>query len=310
MRRILEPQQIESAGKRSLQRVRLPDPAHLFARRARRLHQLSGGHALGDYLQLMGDLAQAQQAALAVAQAAGPDSARLARAPTHGLPPLCAAGWPRADGWQRLLASLCAAVLAGRERPGSVREVCNRLCCASSVWIEDQADTLLAPTPERVDVAAAPFVMAALQVYWLAMTSRLSAEDVAGLDAAGPARAGVCPVCGTPPVASIVHADERSEGARYLHCALCASEWHAVRATCSHCQATRDIAYHSIEGAGDAVRAESCEHCHVYRKILDQERGASVEPVADDLASLSLDLLMTQAGYHRSSGNPLLWHSA
>jgi FdhE protein len=29
--------------------------------------------------------------------------------------------------------------------------------------------------------------------------------------------------------------------------------------------------------------------------------------VADDLASLNLDLLLGQSGYHRASGNPLLW---
>ena len=27
-----------------------------------------------------------------------------------------------------------------------------------------------------------------------------------------------------------------------------------------------------------------------------------------DLGSLALDLLMSEAGYHRGSGNPLLWH--
>ncbi len=32
-----------------------------------------------------------------------------------------------------------------------------------------------------------------------------------------------------------------------------------------------------------------------------------MEPVADDLASLALDLLMGEAGYARSSGNPMLW---
>jgi FdhE protein len=35
-----------------------------------------------------------------------------------------------------------------------------------------------------------------------------------------------------------------------------------------------------------------------------------VEPVADDLASLALDLLMSEAGYHRASANPLLWQRA
>ncbi|MDB6010828.1 MAG: formate dehydrogenase accessory protein FdhE [Gammaproteobacteria bacterium] len=36
----------------------------------------------------------------------------------------------------------------------------------------------------------------------------------------------------------------------------------------------------------------------------------AVEPVADDLASLALDLLMSEAGFHRGSGNPLLWQSS
>jgi len=33
----------------------------------------------------------------------------------------------------------------------------------------------------------------------------------------------------------------------------------------------------------------------------------AVEPVADDLASVALDLLMSAEGYHRLSSNPLLW---
>ena len=31
---------------------------------------------------------------------------------------------------------------------------------------------------------------------------------------------------------------------------------------------------------------------------------------ADDLASLTLDLLVGEAGYARASGNPLLWFNA
>jgi len=109
------------------------------------------------------------------------------------------------------------------------------------------------------------------------------------------------------PVASVVRVDKRSQGYRYLHCALCATEWHLVRVTCSHCQSTEGIAQHSIEGGPEAIRAESCEQCHTYRKILYQEQDVGVEPVADDLASLALDLLMGEAGYHRGSTNPLLW---
>ena len=53
------------------------------------------------------------------------------------------------------------------------------------------------------------------------------------------------------PVASVVRTDSRSQGYRYLHCALCATEWHMVRVTCSHCQSTKGITYQSIDGAPD-----------------------------------------------------------
>jgi FdhE protein len=154
--------------------------------------------------------------------------------------------------------------------------------------------------------------MAALQVHWVALAARFVAREVKALDVPG-----VCPLCGTLPVASMVCALPPYQGYRYLHCALCATEWHMVRVLCSHCGASgKDIAYHSVEAAGEkgtgekgggAVRAETCEQCHTYRKILYQEKDTGVEPVADDVASVALDLLLGEEGYHRASGNPLLW---
>jgi FdhE protein len=157
-----------------------------------------------------------------------------------------------------------------------------------------------------VDGQAAPFFMAALQVYWAAMASTLRVTDVAQLDVPT-----VCPVCGSLPVASVVRSDKRGpQGYRYLHCGLCETEWHMVRITCSHCLTTEGITYNAIEGGSEAVRAETCGKCHTYRKILYQEKDTGVEPVADDLASLALDLLMTEEGFHRGSGNPLLWQTS
>jgi FdhE protein len=221
------------------------------------------------------------------------------------MPPIQAIGWPRESRWRDVLAQLCISVGAQLEFPASVRDVCHRVSRAQPEQVETQADGILAAQTSGIDAAAAPFVMAALLVYWVDLASQLALEEVSELDVRG-----VCPVCGTLPVASVVRTDERSEGYRYLHCALCAIEWHLVRVTCSHCQATKGIAYHSIEGASLAVRAESCDSCRTYRKILYQERDTDVEPVADDLAGLTLDLLMSEAGYHRGSGNPLLWQSA
>jgi FdhE protein len=306
MPRVLEPGQIEAFAERAIPRLRLPDGASVFAARARRLRQQAAagapGQAIGDYLRLMAAVAEAQALALATFVPPSPTAADLARAHTHGMPPIQASGWLRAGEWRPMLEELCRSLGAAPEAPAAAREACERLRTVPAPQLEAEADALLAPHAAVAAPAAAPFLMAALQVYWVALASRLSPADVPALDVPG-----VCPVCGTLPVASIVRTDERSQGYRYLHCALCATEWHLVRITCSQCQANTHIAYHSIEGGSDAIRAESCDDCHTYRKILYQEKDPAVEAVADDLASLAIDLLMTEAGYHRGSGNPLLW---
>jgi FdhE protein len=308
MRRILEPGQIEAFAEGAIPRLRLPDRTRLFAARAQRLRQLGAsgapGQAIGDYLRLMAAVAETQQVALRNFDAPLPTATQLARSHTHGMPLIHASGWSRAPEWRDLVAQMCGSVAAAPDVPPSARQACERLRGLPPQQMEAQADALLAARADAIEVAAAPFLMAALQVYWVALASRLTSDSVAELEVPG-----LCPMCGTLPVASVVRADERSQGYRYLHCALCATEWHLVRITCSQCQGTANIAYHSIEGGSEAVRAESCEECHTYRKILYQEKDTNVEPVADDLASLALDLLMSQAGYHRGSSNPLLWQT-
>jgi FdhE protein len=311
MRRILEPGQIESFAEGAIPRLRLPDRTTLFAARAQRLRQQGApgapGQAIGDYLRLMATVAEAQQLALGTFDAPLPTATQLARAHTHGMPLIHAGGWQRDREWRDLTVQICDSVAAAAEVAPGARQACERVRALAPPQLEAQADALLAARTDsiEIEVVAAPFLMAGLQVYWVALASRLTPDKVAELE-----MPGLCPVCGTLPVASVVRADERSEGYRYLHCALCATEWHLVRITCSQCQGTANIAYHSIEGGAQAIRAESCDECHTYRKILYQEKDANVEPVADDLASLALDLLMSEAGYHRGSGNPLLWQSA
>jgi len=302
LQRILEPGQIETLAQRSIPRIRLPDRDRVFAARAARLRQLAEGNAIGDYLRLMAALADAQHAALARCATPLPTADDIAQARAHRMPLVDAAGGPRDEVWIDVLHALCITLEAAPQLPPAVADVLDRLRNAPREHLDAQARALLAARSDGVDAAAAPFVMAALQVVWTNLASRFAIEDVGLLDAHG-----VCPVCGTLPVASIVHTEKHYHGYRFLHCALCATEWHMVRVTCSQCEATKDIAYHSIDGASGAVRAESCDECRTYRKILYQEKDANIEPVADDLASLALDLLMSEAGYHRGSGNPLLW---
>ena len=317
MQRVLDPAQIESFAQRTIPRIRLPDPASLFSRRAARLRALSENHPIGDYLRLMAVLSDAQEVAVGVLSAQSPPvgtaaasiDPQITLARRHGMPLLQAAGWLRDGRWRAVLTQLCDAVNARADIPEGVRAVCTRLRDGQTAYLEEQADLLLAARTEGIHADAAPFIMAALQAYWVFLVTSLPMNLLGDLAAdhdqgAHADVSGVCPACGSLPVASIVRADQ---GYRYLHCALCATEWHLVRIKCSHCLTTEGIRYHFVEGGSNAVRAESCSHCGTYRKILYQEKDAAVESVADDLSSLALDLLMTEDGYRRASGNPLLW---
>jgi FdhE protein len=311
--RILEPGQIETLAQGSIPRIRLPGRELVFARRAARLRKLAAGSALGDYLQFLAALVDAQHAALAHLAVPMPAAPHIERSGEHGMPPIHAATWPRASQWRETLEFLCAALAARTGFPAGVSDSIATIRRATPAWIEAQATSILEARNDAIDIAVATVVMAALQVHWVALAAHFVADEVKALDVPG-----VCPLCGSLPVASMVCAQSPYQGYRYLHCALCATEWHMVRVLCSQCGASgKNIAYQTLEAnaadkdsseeGGAAVRAETCEQCHAYRKILYQEKDTGVEPVADDVASVALDLLLAEEGYHRASGNPLLW---
>lgn len=301
MQRILQPDEIEALDRTAMPRVRLPRRETLFTERAARLRQLADGHAIGDYLRLMATLVDAQHRALHTCDAWPPSVEQIAQACAHGMPIIPATQGHHDGVWRPALAVLLDVLRASGPLPAPVTDILTRLAAPDDAT-DRQVDALLGVGDAPVDAAAAPFLMAALQLAWTARASALAERDVPMLDAHG-----VCPVCGTLPVASVVRIGGAYQGLRYLHCALCATEWHMVRVKCTHCESTAGIAYHVVDGGGDAVKAETCDACRTYRKICYQEKDPLVDPVADDLATLALDLLVGEAGYVRGSGNPLLW---
>ena len=315
--RILERGQIETLASRSIPRVRLPDRMHVFARRAARLRTLAQDSALDGYLTFLAVVADAQQQALEYFRPRPPSSEQIERAGEFGMPPLAATTWPRDASWLAMLRELAGAVASGEAMPAGVVNICKGIIATPDARLDAQADALLSMQNDAIDAATAPVVMAALQVHWVALSAAFeNAEKVRLLDVPG-----VCPLCGSLPVASIVCANTPYQGYRYLHCALCATEWHMVRAQCSSCGADgKHVAYHALlahDAVEDAaalknvpVRAETCDECHSYRKIVYQENDIAVDPVADDVATLALDVLLSEKGFHRASGNPLLWQAA
>ena len=120
-----------------------------------------------------------------------------------------------------------------------------------------------------------------------------------------------CPACGSHPVASILRIGDAGHGVRYATCGLCATEWHVTRIKCVPCLNTRGIAYQAIDGASGnphpAVKAETCPDCHASLKIVSMEKDPLVDAFADDLATLALDMLVDDSGFHRAGRSLFLF---
>jgi len=305
LQRILERGEIESLDHTNIPRFRIPVRASVFTDRAARLRQLAQDHPASAYLSLMAQLVDAQHQALGHCKAPPATEEQVSRAQAHGMPPLQAIGWSRSPQWRDILRALVDHIGEQAQVPEQAKAVAASLrerLESDPDAIETQADAILAERDAEVDGATAPFIMAALQVYW---TSLAIDFDISKMPVVNPF--GVCPLCGSLPVSSVVRVGGPGDGCRYLCCSLCSTEWHLVRVTCSHCEDTKTVAFHSVEGGPEGIKAESCDNCHSYRKIFYQEKDYNVDPVADDLASLTLDMLMGEEGYSRVSGNPLLW---
>ncbi|MBI3574481.1 MAG: formate dehydrogenase accessory protein FdhE [Gammaproteobacteria bacterium] len=277
--------------------LRLPE-RDLFQTRAARLDSLAAGHALGDYLRFLAALARAQHSALARVRAVPlPDSEQMQRCRAHGMAPLGAQVWKRDPVWREALRQILAALEPGA-LPEAARAAILRLQKMEVADLERLADAVLAGDFDRMDRAAAPFVAAALQLYWLHMATSLGSEAFARLETHS-----ACPVCASAPVASVVHIGGDDHGLRYLTCSLCGAQWHTVRVKCALCESTQGISYYGIEGGSAAVKAENCEACKGYLKILYLEKDPNLEAVADDVASVALDVLMAESGAERAGIN-------
>lgn len=297
-----------------------PTRSTLFAERQMRLRQLAQGHPMGDFLRFMSDLARVQQAALQRFPALPvPDEAALDRAAQAGVAPLPAVDWPRDAAWRAELRRMVAELrpLA----PEATRAALDRAEGMDDEALERQADCLLTGVMQGLDLATAPLVAAALQVYWTHLVLTVQARGGRGPLNSAFGRIDdvtVCPCCGSRPTASLVRNAGGSTGQRYLHCSLCSTQWYFERIKCTHCQSTEQLAYQSLESA-DApddpqasraaqavVQAETCDACGHYLKIMHGDRDPFTDPVADDLASVTLDLLVAETGRLRHGVNLML----
>ena len=278
---------------------RLPD---IFETRAERLRRLAPGHPLAAFLELIAGLADLQVRLAREAGAPAPSLVspeHIKMASEHRMPLLDLPAW-RPGPWYRAALRRIVRELPRDGLPEETRLIAARLAEAD----DDQLGALgIAAVTRTVSSAAAGeavFAVAALQVEFAHYAAQLDPRAGRPLEASG-----LCPACGSPPVSGVVVADE-AYGRRYLTCSLCCSAWNHVRVNCIVCGDEKKVAYQEIEGGNGAVKAETCDACGSYSKLLYASKDAHVEPFADDLASFGLDLLIGESGWKRHAPNPFL----
>ena len=276
------------------------NPKNLYQRRAARLRELAQDHPLADYLLFAAAIADAQLALLEDMPI--PQDPRLQALSSEQLAnkPLDVKNWQRDPIWRKLLTALLEKL-----KPSANDQILTTiewLEKAADSELEEMADNILAQEFATISSDKAVFVWAALSLYWLQLVQQIphnaKQESTENLHC--------CPVCNTAPTASLVHFGSQ-QGLRYLHCALCESEWNMVRSQCSNCGQNKELDYWSIDDYMAAIRSESCGSCKSYLKIMFQEKEPKVEVIADDLASLFLDMEMEEKGFMKSVLNPFIF---
>jgi FdhE protein len=289
------------AGVKAPEPIALPDRQRRFATTAARLESLADGHPLDAWLRFLAAVSHAQHAVATTLAPSGTVPAEVvARAVEARLPPLAADGHARDAAWREGLRLLLAEVESA-DLPPPASAAIEQLRGMDDAGLDRLADQFLRGAVAAANQAAAVYIAAALQVYFTVSASRLVAGELRLLE-----ERSLCPCCGSPSVAGMVTASGITPGTRFLHCSLCSTAWNHVRASCITCGGTRHLQVQAIEGDNGLVKAETCGDCHTYSKLLYQVKDMKADPVADDLASLGLDLLVGEAGFARHAPNPFL----
>jgi FdhE protein len=278
----------------------LPDPAMRFAATASRLEALSESHPLAEWLHFMAELAHAQHEAATLEPSAKPQGAEIERAVAVRIAPLAADGHRRDPAWRDGLGVILDALQRGG-MPEQVTAAIAGLRSRSDDAVETLADGFLSGSISPGDLSAALFIAAALQGYFTRVAAGLEASTLRLL----PER-GLCPCCGSTPVAGLITASGHVPGTRYLYCSLCGTAWNYVRTVCITCGDSRTLSLKGIGGDAGIVKAETCDACQTYAKMLYQAKDMQADPYADDLATLALDVMVAEAGWSRHAPNPLL----
>ena len=122
------------------------------------------------------------------------------------------------------------------------------------------------------------------------------------VDQAAEWHAGYCPICGGWPLLGELRGVERSE---WLRCIACGGGWRTQRFQCPYCGNDDYHTLGSLSVEGEArFHIATCERCKGYLKVENAFEPAPAELlVLDDVASVHLDVVAIERGFHRPTGS-------
>ena len=287
------PAERRTPGLQSIDYLLPAAPSDIYAKRADRLRQLSRGHEAAEHLLFAAKIADAQGSILASMPWAPGGKDEAVKADARTLEQCIQSSY-----WRAALAHIVSKV-----RNASSAEtlfVMNSLMAQRPEVLATKGMGLLSGRFDHVSPGEGPFLWAALSLQWAQMAASQLADPSTSVSGG---ESHNCPICGSAPVGSVVMTGERG-GLRYLHCALCETRWHMVRAKCSNCGESDKVEYWSLDDLKAPVKIETCGDCNGYLKICYPEHDMAAEIVADDLASMHLDFEAEKMGLLRTGVSP------
>jgi FdhE protein len=292
----------------------MPRPETVFKARSDRFRDLAPGHTLAPFLEFLAILTLAQHIAVEATPAAPlPATERIDQALDNGMPPLAIGSVELDAAADAAFASILATLqdetaLNGQKlTPAALAAV----VAAAAVSPEQRREMMLAVLHDEVapsETAVHVLAAAAVQVHFTRLAAQLDADRLKRVVD------GACPSCGSAPVSSMLVGWEGAHGTRFCTCSICATQWHVVRIKCLVCSNDKGITYQSLDetsgGPKDTTDAlimgETCGACSSYVKMMHHNKDARLDPLADDVASLALDLTLKRENWRRASVNPFL----
>ncbi len=190
--RIIPQDELGSSEKRTAEAIPpllFPRLKNLYNRRAERLRELAANNPLGDYLRFAALIAHAQEVVLYDHPLQMDLTARIKAASEQGKPPLDIHVLPRDKHWHKLLHSLIAELKP--EMSGPALAVIENLEKASEQELEQMASALFVSDFASVSSDKAPFIWAALSLYWAQMASLIPGKSARRIRRTAPVLPGV-----------------------------------------------------------------------------------------------------------------------